>query len=54
MISPVGNDPLPHPQAQQSAELTAIVKGYIFDDQAIELGVLMATRASPSSRPSAA
>jgi uncharacterized protein len=41
MISPVGNDPLPHPQAQQSAELMAIVKGYIFDEQAIELGVLM-------------
>ena len=41
MISPVGNDPLPLSQAQQSAELTAIVKGYIFDEQAIELGVLM-------------
>jgi uncharacterized protein len=41
MISPVGNDPLPLSQAQQSAELTAIVKGYIFDEPAIELGVLM-------------
>ena len=41
MISPVGKDPLPHSQAQQSAQLTAIVEGYIFDGQAIELGVLM-------------
>ena len=41
MISPVGNDPLPLSQTQQSAELTAIVKGYIFDEPAIELGVLM-------------
>ena len=41
MISPVGKDPLPLSQAQQSAQLTAIVEGYIFDGQAIELGVLM-------------
>ena len=42
MISPVGADPLPHSQAQQSAQLTAIVEGYIFDGQA-EPGVLMDT-----------
>ena len=36
-------DPLPLSQAQQSAQLTAIVEGYIFDGQAIELGVLMET-----------
>ena len=41
MISSAGNNPLPLSQGQQSAELTAIVKGYIFDEQAIELGVLM-------------
>jgi hypothetical protein len=41
MILPVGKDPLPLWQAQQSAQLTAIVEGYIFDGQAIELGVLM-------------
>jgi uncharacterized protein len=41
MTSPVGNDPLPPAQAEQSAEVAAIVDGYIFDEPAIELGVLM-------------
>ncbi|HWI00797.1 MAG TPA: helicase HerA-like domain-containing protein, partial [Propionibacteriaceae bacterium] len=41
MTSPVGNDPRPPAPAQQSAEVAAIAEGYIFDEPAIELGVLM-------------
>jgi DNA helicase HerA-like ATPase len=41
MTSPVANDPRPLAQAPQSPEVAEIVKGYIFDEPAIELGVLM-------------
>jgi hypothetical protein len=33
MISPLGNDPLPRSQAQQSDELTAILQGHTSDER---------------------
>jgi hypothetical protein len=41
MISPVGNDPLPRSQAQQSDELTPILQGHSSDERAIGLGELV-------------